>query len=98
MDWPPQSPDLNPIENLWKTPRERSKARNPKTTEQLWNVLQEEGKTRLSAEVRLHWRPGSDGPPAPGTPEHQSGQGLPSLSLGDHGARAQKGQDRGYSW
>ena len=42
MDWPPQSPDLNPIENEWKTLRERSKARNPKTTEQLWNALQEE--------------------------------------------------------
>ena len=42
MDWPPQSPDLNPIENVWKTLGERSKARTPKTTVQLWNVLQEE--------------------------------------------------------
>ena len=42
MDWPPQSPDLNPIENVWKTLGERSKARNPKTTVQLWNALQEE--------------------------------------------------------
>ena len=42
MDWPAQSPDLNPIENVWKTLGECSKARNPKTTEQLWNALQEE--------------------------------------------------------
>ena len=42
MDWPPQSPDLNPIENVWKTLGEHSKARNPKITEQLWNALQEE--------------------------------------------------------
>ena len=42
MDWAPQIPDLNPIENVWKTLGERSKARNPKTTEQLWNALQEE--------------------------------------------------------
>ena len=40
MDWPPQGPDLNPIQNVWKT-LERSKARNSKT-EQLWNALQEE--------------------------------------------------------
>ena len=42
LDWPPQSPDLNPIENIWKTLGEHSKARNPKTTERLWNALQEE--------------------------------------------------------
>ena len=42
MDWPPQSPDLNPIENVWKTLGECSKARNPKTTVQLWNALQDE--------------------------------------------------------
>ena len=42
MDWPPQSPNLNPIENVWKSLGERSKARNSKTTEQLWNALQEE--------------------------------------------------------
>ena len=42
MDWPPSSPDLNPIENVWKTLGVSSKARNPKTTEQLWNALQEE--------------------------------------------------------
>ena len=38
MDRPPQSPDLNPIENVWKT-IERSKARHSKTTGQLWNAL-----------------------------------------------------------
>ena len=42
MDWPLQSPDLNPIENVWKTLAECSKTRNPKTAEQLWNALQEE--------------------------------------------------------
>ena len=41
IDWPPQNPDLNPIENVWKTLGERSKVRNPKTTERLWNALQE---------------------------------------------------------
>ena len=28
IDWPPRSPDLNPIENVGKTLEERSKARN----------------------------------------------------------------------
>ena len=41
MDWPPQTPDLNPIENMWKTLGESSKARNRKT-EQIWNALLEE--------------------------------------------------------
>ena len=42
MDGPPQSPNLNSIEKVWKTLGECSKARNPKTTGQLWNALQEE--------------------------------------------------------
>ena len=37
MDWPPQSPDLNPIENLWVKVMER----NPTNSEDLWVKLQE---------------------------------------------------------
>ncbi len=42
MDWPPQSPDLNPIENLWKTLGVKVKERNPTNTDDLWVKLQEE--------------------------------------------------------
>ena len=43
LDWPAQSPDLNPIENLSKILGERAKARNPKITEGLWDALKEYG-------------------------------------------------------
>ena len=42
MDWPPQSPDLNPIENLWKTLGERVRQKNPANTEKLWQFLKTE--------------------------------------------------------
>ena len=42
MDWPPQSPDLNPIENFWKTLGVKVMERNPTNTEDLWVKLQEE--------------------------------------------------------
>ena len=41
-DWLPQSPDLNPIENLWKTLGVKVMERNPTNTEDLWVKLQEE--------------------------------------------------------
>ena len=42
MDWPPQRPDLNPIENLWKTFGVKVMERNPTNTEDLRVKLQEE--------------------------------------------------------
>ena len=42
MDWPLQSPDLNPIENLWKTLGLKVMERNPTNTEDLRVKLQEE--------------------------------------------------------
>lgn len=41
VDWPPQSPDLNITEGGWDKPdRERNK-RQPKSKEDLWEVLKE---------------------------------------------------------
>ena len=41
MDWSPQCPDLNPIENFWKTQGVKVMARTPTNTKDLCMKLQE---------------------------------------------------------
>lgn len=42
MVWPPQSPDLNPIELLWDELDRRVRRECPTSKEKLWNILQRE--------------------------------------------------------
>lgn len=42
MDWPPQSPDLNPIELLWDELDRLIRKKCPSSQEQLWRILEYE--------------------------------------------------------
>lgn len=42
LDWPPQSPDLNPIEHLWAKLKISVGKRNPTKKQDLYRVLKEE--------------------------------------------------------
>ena len=47
LEWPSQSPDLNPIENLWSILEERSKKRKVDTQEELIRELRKEWRSLL---------------------------------------------------
>ena len=40
MTWPPQSPDLNPIEMVWDELDRRVKEKQPKSDQNMWELLQ----------------------------------------------------------
>ena len=42
IKWPTQSPDMNPIENVWKIIGEKAQNRNPQNIDDLWGFLKEE--------------------------------------------------------
>ena len=41
MTWPPQSPDLNPIEMVWDELDHRVKEKQPTSAQHMWELLQD---------------------------------------------------------
>ena len=41
LEWPPKSPDANPIENLWRDMKTAANRFQPTTSDELWDALQE---------------------------------------------------------
>ena len=52
MKWPPQSPDMNPIENVWKIIGEKAQNRDPQNIDDLFGFLKEEWESTLPPFVR----------------------------------------------
>ena len=44
MTWPPQSPDINPIEMVWDELDRRAKEKQPTSTQHMWELFKTVGK------------------------------------------------------
>jgi len=51
MDWPPQSPDFNPIENLWRILKKKVGQSKPTNLNELWEKLQEAWRSITEEEI-----------------------------------------------
>ena len=56
MEWPAQSPGMDPIENVWKLLNEKPQENNPINVEELWTNLKEEWE-KISIEECKTWFP-----------------------------------------
>ena len=54
MDWPPQSPDLNPIENLWKTLGVKVMEKIP-LTRRIWGWSFKKNGQKLVSRIVKNW-------------------------------------------
>ena len=52
LDWPPKSPNANPIENLWHEIKTAANHRQLRNAAELWNALQETWQQIPAARVR----------------------------------------------
>ena len=58
MSWPPQSPDLSPIENVWVllTQRVYADGWSYRTTNELWEAVSEECEKLTAADMAAYYQ------------------------------------------